>query len=74
MSEETKIKIKSIVTRLLKGFIAGAIGTMSTIVIASPANFTDITILLKALLLAGIGGGIGGLLLALQKWASWTEE
>jgi len=74
MLDTTKVKISAIAVRLLKGFIAGAIGTMSTIVIASPANFSDIGILLRALVLAGIGGGIGGLLLALQKWASWTEE
>lgn len=66
-------EIKSVLKRLLKGFIAGAVGSMSIIVIASPANFNEIAILLKALLLAGVGGGISGLLLALQKWASWKE-
>lgn len=67
-------KTKSVLKRFAKGFITGAITAMSVVKIASPANFADVTIVLKALVLAGIGGGISGLILAVQKWASWKEE
>lgn len=65
------LKTKSVLNRLLKGFISGALASMGLIVITTPVNWADIKVLLTLLAFAGIGGGINGLLLAGQKWASW---
>lgn len=66
-------KYKSVAKRFLKGFISGAISTMVLVVIVVPANWGELETSLKGLLLAGITGGINGLLLAVQKWASWKD-
>lgn len=65
---------KSIITRFLKGIIAGAIASMAMVSITQPSQWTDFSSLLNSLGLACAFGGITGLLLALQKWASWTDE
>lgn len=66
-------KIKSILMRFLKGIIAGAIASMSMVTITQPTIWADFGTLFNSLGLACAFGGLTGLLLALQKWASWTE-
>ena len=68
------IKVKSILARLLKGFLSGAVTAMLLITIAAPANWKDIVNILNILAVAGISGGINGALLAAQKWLSWKDE
>ena len=58
---------KSIITRFLKGIIAGAVASMSMVTITQPAIWTDFGTLFNSLGLACAFGGITGLLLALQK-------
>jgi hypothetical protein len=65
------LKIKAILIRLLKGFIGGAFGTMATVAITTSANLGELKVQLAILAFAGISGGITGLILAGQKWASW---
>lgn len=65
------MKYRAILIRLLKGTLAGAVSTMAMVTITQPVVWTDILLTLKALALAGCIGGITGLLMALQKWASW---
>jgi uncharacterized membrane protein len=66
-------EIKSVGKRLLKGLIAGSIASMAMITLQTPSVWTDFVPLLNSLAVAGMFGAITGLLLALQKWASWTE-
>lgn len=69
MSDKTKAVLK----RFAKGLISGAVTTMAVVPVISPADFKQIKIWLITLVLAGIVGGVNGLILAVQKWASWKE-
>lgn len=71
--ENMSAQTKSVLKRFLKGFVSGAIATMVLVPAVSPVNFNTLKIWLLALLLAGIFGGVNGLILALQKWASWKN-
>lgn len=68
------LKVKSILTRLLKGFVSGAVTSMLMVSIVAPGNWTELHTVLSILAVSGLFGGINGLLLALQKWASWKDE
>lgn len=66
--------LQAVLKRFLKGFVAGAIAAMLLIVPASTASWADVATWLNALSLAGIFGGLNGLLLAVQKWSqSWVK-
>lgn len=67
-------KIKAILMRLLKGFIGGAFGSMATVIITTSADLSQLKTQLVLLAFAGISGGITGLIMAGQKWASWKDE
>lgn len=66
-------QLKSVLSRFLKGIIAGAVGSMVLVTIQQPIVWTEFLPLVNALGLAAAYGGLTGLLLALQKWASWTD-
>ena len=65
---------QSIIKRFLKGIVAGAISSMCLVTIQQPTIWTEFGTIFNSLGLACAFGGITGLLLALQKWASWTDE
>jgi hypothetical protein len=65
--------IKSIITRFVKGAIAGAITAMMIITFNVPTAWGDIYNMLNTLAIVGTYGAITGFLLAVQKWASWKE-
>jgi len=65
---------KSIITRFLKGIIAGAVASMCMVSITQPTAWVDFNSLLNSLGLACAFGAITGLLLAAQKWASWEDD
>lgn len=67
------IKTKAILKRFVKGFVAGAVASMLTVAIPSKLSFPDIKSWFYLMLLAGITGGVTGLLLAIQKALSWKE-
>lgn len=67
------MKYQAILKRFFKGFVSGAITAMIGVAIFVPKDFTELKTILVALLLAGIAGGINGLLLAIQKWVSWDD-
>lgn len=67
-------KIQVILLRFLKGAVAAAVVSMGMVTIKQPAIWTDFIPLLQSLGIAGVYGGLVGLLLGLQKWASWTEK
>lgn len=65
--------IKSIIIRFLKGAIAGAATSMGMVTMQQPAIWSDFHTLLNSLGIAAAFGSIVGLLLALQKLASWKD-
>lgn len=67
------IKTKSILMRLVKGFVSGAVTSMIMVSVAAPSNWTELSSAGVILAVSGIYGGINGLILALQKWVSWKE-
>lgn len=67
-------KTKRVLMRFLKGFASGAIASMLAVVIISPASWGEVWLWLNGLAISGFIGGVSGLLLALQKWASWEDE
>ena len=66
-------KTKSVLMRLLKGFISGALTPMIVVSVVAPANWTEFASVANILAISGLFGGINGLLLALQKWVSWKK-
>ena len=67
------MKYQATLTRFIKGFISGAITAMLGIAVFVPKDFTELKTILIGLALAGMAGGINGLLLAIQKWVSWDD-
>lgn len=65
---------KSIITRFLKGTIGGAVASIAMVGLTQPTAWVDFNSMFHSLLLAGAYGALTGLILALQKWASWTDE
>ena len=68
------IKTKSIIMRFVKAFIGGFTSSILVVGIAQATGWAEFASILNALLIVGLIGGLSGLLLALQKWASWVEE
>ena len=66
-------KIKSILRRFAKGFIAGAITAMTAVPVIMPSDWSGFLPILNALAIAGVFGGMVGVLLAIEKWASWKD-
>jgi hypothetical protein len=66
-------KYKSVLNRFLKGGISGAVTSMGMVTLIQPTVWADFKTIFSMLLIAGTFGAINGLLLALQKWASWKE-
>jgi hypothetical protein len=66
-------QIKSILIRFAKGLASGAITAMVAVPLIMPTEWKGFSEIAHNLLIAGSFGGGVGLLLALQKWASWTE-
>jgi hypothetical protein len=60
--------IKSIILRFIRAFVAGAVATMIIIVPLSSGRWEDLGTWLSSLALAGIIGGISGVLQATDKW------
>ena len=67
------MKYRAILTRFIKGAISGAVSAMALVTISQPSVWTDFLPLLNALGLAAAFGALSGLLLAIEKWSSWTE-
>ena len=66
-----KEKIKTLAWRLGKGFLAGAISTMAVVIptlqYSSDVTWTDLGMWVGSLSLAGIIGGLTGLILVADK-------
>ncbi|MFA6201519.1 MAG: hypothetical protein WC679_14055 [Bacteroidales bacterium] len=64
----TQELFKSLCWRFGRAFIAGAVSTMVVIMPLSNNSWNDLTTWLSALALAGIVGGISGLIQAIDKY------
>ena len=67
-------KIKVILKNLGWGFLAGFFGAAGTIAIFAGSSFKELGDWLLALALAGIAGGISGIVKAGQKYFSWKTD
>lgn len=67
-------QLKSILTRFLKGIIAGAVSAMGLITIQTPTVWSNFSSIFNNLGIAAVFGGLTGLLLALEKWANWQDS
>jgi hypothetical protein len=65
------LKIKSILVRLFKGFLAGAVTSMLAVTVTAPGSWADLTSIASLMAIAGLYGGSVGLLLAIEKWLNW---
>lgn len=66
-------KIYSVLNRFAKGIISGAVSAMVMVQFVQPTVWSDFGSIFNSLGIAGSFGAMTGLLLALQKWASWQE-
>ncbi len=67
-------KIKIIAKNLIWGFLVGFFGAMGTIAIFGGQGFNELKDWLIALMLAGVAGGISGIIKAGQKYFSWKTD
>ncbi len=67
------IKLKSITFRFLKAFGAGFFSGLVIVSMNSIHNWTDLQTALNGLALAGVIGGINGVVMAGEKWANWQD-
>ena len=59
--------------RFIKSFVAGFAGAIISVGITQATGISNFVSIWGALLGVGLSGGFFGLLMALQKWASWTD-
>jgi archaellum biogenesis protein FlaJ (TadC family) len=67
------MKTKSVIMRFLKGAVSGSISAMMLVSLVMPSTWSGFLPLLQALAIAGTFGALTGLLLAVEKWASWED-
>ena len=71
--ENNKLKIQVAFIRLVRGFITGAVSSALTIGVFTGTSLNQLGEWLVVLFLAGTTGGIGGLLLAIDKIVRWKD-
>ena len=67
------LKARSVINRLVKAFIFGAIGNVGLVTIVLPKTWAEIPTILAMFGFAFVAGGITGVLMAIQKWYSWED-
>lgn len=65
--------VKSVLNRFLKAFIGGAVASISITAVQSAHTFSELNTAGLALGFALFQGGIVGILLAAEKYASWSD-
>lgn len=66
-------KARSVINRFFKAFISGSFASLGLVTIAMPKNWTEVPALLSMLAISALYGGVTGVIMAGQKWYSWTE-
>jgi len=59
--------------RFVKAAVSGIFTALGLITIAMPQNWTEVPALLSMISLAALYGAVTGIIMAGQKWYSWTE-
>lgn len=67
-------QFKSVFQRFLKVFIGGFVASIGVVSLTQPTAWSDFNSMLNSLGLALAYGALSGLLLALQKWATWVDD
>ena len=67
------LKARSIINRLVKAFIFGALGALAGLTIIVPKNWADFATIIPMIIFACISGGFTGVMMALQKFTSWVD-
>ena len=68
------VEFKVLIIRFIRGFIAGAVGSMITVGVFAGTNLTDFQQWISLLIIAAVAGGITGGLLALDKAIRFNNE
>lgn len=71
--ESIPLKVKSVFFRFLKAFFSSAFATMAVVLPFSGNSWKDTTVWFGTLLMAGIIGGITGVVQGYEKWMNWVE-
>ncbi len=69
-----RTKLRAIVVRFIKGGIAGALSSVTVISFANISTWTELGTALVSLTLALTVGFITGVIMAAEKWATWTDS
>lgn len=67
-------KIKSVLMRFIKGFIAGALAAIGLLTLQAPTSWEELSKTLLMLAFAAVSGGITGGLLAVEKYLGWVDS
>lgn len=65
---------KSIALRFAKAAIAGALAQAALISVNNIQTWADLSSALNNIVLSLTVGAVSGILMAAEKWASWTEQ
>jgi len=68
------VEFKVLIIRFIRGFIAGAVGSMITVGVFAGTNLTDFQQWIGLLGIAAMAGGITGGLLSIDKAIRWKNE
>lgn len=66
-------KIKSIIMRFVKGFVAGGLSSIATLATFNGSTWQDVANWLGIIMFSFVVGGISGVLLGAEKWLTWEE-
>lgn len=64
---------KAIIRRFSKAFIAGFVSSAGLITVSDISTWTDLGNALQLLTVAGIVGGVNGILMAVDKFIRWSK-
>jgi len=74
MDFNSTMKWSAVLGRFFKAFTAGAVVAMAGVPLVQPVVWSEFGVLLQALAMAGCFGGLVGVLMGAQKWASWKDD
>jgi hypothetical protein len=66
-------QLKSVLVRFIKGALSGGATAIALVTYNVPTSWSSFPHVLNTLGIAFVGGALSGILLALEKWASWTD-
>lgn len=73
MSIANMSKLQVVSRRFIKAFVSGFCTGVAVISIGGVSQWSDLTLALNGLVVSGVMGGINGVIMALEKWASYKD-